>query len=99
MRITLKEVLEKKEYAPVPGTEFEVADNVVVKLRKPTFLLREEVRDIVKEVKASTEEDPRSDVKVARVVSEGAWPDNTDHCDPLMVAEVCRAFFRASGMG
>jgi hypothetical protein len=38
-------------------------------------------------------------VKVARVVSEGAWPDNTDHCDPLMVAEVCRAFFRASGMG
>ena len=50
MRVTLDVILEETEYAPTPGTEYELAEDVRVKLKRPYIDLQEEFEDLEEEL-------------------------------------------------
>ena len=52
MKVTLKTILTGEEYAPVPGTEYEVAEGVTVKMKRPYLDLQEEFEEVEEEADA-----------------------------------------------
>jgi hypothetical protein len=89
MKVTLEVILKEEDYAPVPGTEYDVG--TVVTLKRPTFELRDAFVKKYGEV-LSGEGDDRD---LARMISEGEWPEKGQE-DPAVVSRLCEDFFCAA---
>jgi hypothetical protein len=86
-KITLSDLIDAAD-------EFEVAPGAVVKLKRPTYKLRDDALALAQKLQAERPNDPRADLEFARFVTDGAWPADDDDCFPAVVVAISEATFR-----
>ncbi len=107
-KVTLTLLLEEQRqgkalYSPVPGTAYEIAPGASVVLKVPVFGLQETFFEKVASLEhvgegATLRAVLEANADVARLVTEGAWPEGPDMLIGNVVQRILVDFMSASGL-
>lgn len=89
--ITLDLLMDGVEYPPKPGTEYEVGAGKRVKLMPPTVGNIRRFNEKVAELKGKE----GSDLELAKIITEGEWPEEEDIITPVASA-IAQDFIEAA---
>ncbi len=104
--VTLTLLLDERRrgkdlYSPAPGTAYEIAPGIKVRLKAPTLRLQAAFFEATKEMEAfQAGDDPLRETletsrRVAEVITDGAWPE-TDELFSNVVQRIIVDFMSAS---
>lgn len=91
-----EQLSDEPAYAPVKGTQYEVAEGVVVTLKLPTEALKRMFFEALEEVTAKEGGGLSDDVALAQIVTDGDWPDDEGDLLPGVVGVIPQDFISAA---